>query len=259
MHPAKFYLIFVLLPQLLIAPFFAFRPERSNFRWTNYTFFTFITLLSLFAILDPHLKSEIPDIDPVLGTAVGGSLFNALHMLLLVDPLTDYRHTTDVFDSTKELPWWKRIYWAACANFAIRGIDWNFQVPHIVTQKHRNRPTFVFYALSRTLIFFILSDVAQYLGSKFRSEDSALGKSKVGIIPSGFIVIHAPLQLSSLTQLTFQIIRTICWGMEDFANLSRLYYCIAIISVSGHLSSPDEWPPLFGSWSEAYCLRNFWG
>lgn len=128
MHPVAFYLVFVLLPQTLIAPFLAFRPEKSTVKWANYTFFTFILFLSLFAILNPNLKSETPEIDPLLGTAVGGSLLNGLHMLLLVDPLKNYRHRTDVFHSTKELPWWKRIYWAACANFAVRGIGWNFQV-----------------------------------------------------------------------------------------------------------------------------------
>lgn len=86
-------------------------------------------------------------------------------------------------------------------------------------------------------MFFALSDGAQYLGSELRLEDD----------PSGF------------TQLLFQIIRTISWGVEDYATLSRLYYFIAIISVSLNLSSSEDWPPLFGSWSDAYCLRNFWG
>ncbi|KIK56842.1 hypothetical protein GYMLUDRAFT_229841 [Collybiopsis luxurians FD-317 M1] len=251
MHPAKFYLTFVLLPQLLIAPFLALRPPNPTWAWSNYAFFTCIILVSLFAVSNPSLKSEgDPNIDSLLGSAVGGSLFNALHILLLVNPMKQYRHKSDDgMNGPMELPWWKRIYWAGCATFSMRGIGWNFQVPYITIQRHKSRTTFILFALSRILSFFLLADVVQYLTYL---TDKADGPEN--IISNLFDDPH-----TTFYYLVNRIGNTVAWGLENYASLSQLYYTVAILSVTFHISSPEDWPPLFGSWTEAYCLRNFWG
>jgi hypothetical protein len=41
--------------------------------------------------------------------------------------------------------------------------------------------------------------------------------------------------------------------------LDFTYRCFSVVSVVLKLTSPEDWPPLFGSISNAYTLRNFWG
>ncbi|KAE9395791.1 hypothetical protein BT96DRAFT_1043167 [Gymnopus androsaceus JB14] len=53
---------------------------------------------------------------------------------------------------------------------------------------------------------------------------------------------------------------TIASALEDYCRLSQMYYTLAILgAVLLRLSAPEDWPPLFGSWGEAWSVRNFWG
>lgn len=46
--------------------------------------------------------------------------------------------------------------------------------------------------------------------------------------------------------------------VSDSLALSSFHDILSIISVSLDLDSPDEWPPLFSSITQAYTVRNFW-
>lgn len=46
--------------------------------------------------------------------------------------------------------------------------------------------------------------------------------------------------------------------VSDYLALSSFHDILAIISVSLDFDSPEEWPLLFGSITEAYTVRNFW-
>ncbi|MCJ1477785.1 hypothetical protein MMC13_006458 [Lambiella insularis] len=44
-----------------------------------------------------------------------------------------------------------------------------------------------------------------------------------------------------------------------YCIVQLLYSAGAVVSVASGLSEPRQWRPLFGSWSEAFTLRRFWG
>lgn len=61
------------------------------------------------------------------GSAFGTVCFNALHLLLVVDPVVDWRHKTNE-TQLSQMPLQERLYWILCATWNSRGVDWNYQV-----------------------------------------------------------------------------------------------------------------------------------
>lgn len=61
------------------------------------------------------------------GSTFGSIFFTVVAMLLLSDPVKEYRHESQK-EPTTEMPLWKRFYWAMCIQFSPRGVGWNYQV-----------------------------------------------------------------------------------------------------------------------------------
>lgn len=67
-------------------------------------------------------------VDYNLGAALGSCIFNAFHLLVLVDPLKQYRHKLDdPKEGPNRLPWLERVHWAFCVCISVRGIGWNYE------------------------------------------------------------------------------------------------------------------------------------
>lgn len=62
-----------------------------------------------------------------MGTAFATAIFRALDLLLLCNPMAEFRHNTQN-SSLYELLLWKRLYHAICIFCNTRGIGWNYQV-----------------------------------------------------------------------------------------------------------------------------------
>ena len=63
----------------------------------------------------------------VLGLGIAMHIFIAVHFLLLVKPLDDFRHERDTL-SAKQMPFWQRVYWSLCSILGYRAVGWNVQV-----------------------------------------------------------------------------------------------------------------------------------
>ncbi|KAK0463766.1 membrane bound O-acyl transferase family-domain-containing protein, partial [Desarmillaria tabescens] len=82
-----------------------------------------------------------------MGSTIGGQFFTALHLLLIVEPIRQYRHLTDI-DDPRTRPLLKRVYWAGCIIHSPRGIGWNYQTPHDPDRPTMKRGSFI---ISRVL------------------------------------------------------------------------------------------------------------
>ncbi|KAL4913040.1 membrane bound O-acyl transferase family-domain-containing protein [Aspergillus aurantiobrunneus] len=51
----------------------------------------------------------------------------------------------------------------------------------------------------------------------------------------------------------------VAWGPMGASFISIFYRIVALLSVALGISSPNQWPSLFGSISDTYRLRRFWG
>lgn len=72
-------------------------------------------------------------------------------------------------------------------------------------------------------------------------------------IENGSTQVQAQLWLDQLTGVIFT------WFIAARIFMSLYHRAVAILSVAINLSSPGEFPPLFGRVGEAYTLRNYWG
>lgn len=51
----------------------------------------------------------------------------------------------------------------------------------------------------------------------------------------------------------------VAWVGLTHAMVNAQYFALATVSISLGTSLPEDWPDVFGKWSDAYTLRNFWG
>jgi hypothetical protein len=48
-------------------------------------------------------------------------------------------------------------------------------------------------------------------------------------------------------------------AIRAWSSMKFLYHSMAIVAVGAGLSEPRDWPPIYGTWSDAYTVRQFWG
>ncbi|KAF5390801.1 hypothetical protein D9757_004428 [Collybiopsis confluens] len=214
--------------------------------------------------------------DHSIGTTVGSCLLNAFHVLVFVDPFKEYRHRNDKAriqagggGPNEEPSWLKRVYWAWCVLMSLRGIGWNYQMPHIPPRLYKktvSRSKFIGYLLWNLLLCYIIVDLTQTI---LRSAPFLLNhhrraqqEQQQRHLPVAGSVDSGSLSLSfSLRSLPFHQ-RAICvatWFLSGYAAISAQYYLVALVCVSSTLSEPEDWPPPFGSLTCAWSVRNFWG
>ena len=63
----------------------------------------------------------------------------------------------------------------------------------------------------------------------------------------------------SVDLLFFRMTSTIIFWLKSACGLIMVHDFIAFAAVAIQLSEPKNWPPLFGSPTELYTIRNFWG
>ncbi|KZP03389.1 hypothetical protein FIBSPDRAFT_905062 [Athelia psychrophila] len=114
---------FLVLPPLFLALVMAVRPSLP-FRILA---FALLSLVSYYGIV-AYSTGDV-SIDYLQGTTFGIAIANAIHFLLLSDPMVDFRHDSDTASPT-EKGILGRMYWCFGLQNAMRGIGWNYRLPH---------------------------------------------------------------------------------------------------------------------------------
>ncbi|KAE9395793.1 hypothetical protein BT96DRAFT_861658 [Gymnopus androsaceus JB14] len=243
-HRLFFLFKYTILPNIFLALILASRLPR----WTHYVFLACYICLSTFAFMSSDkLRTGYAWSDFMMGSTLGSCLFNALHMLVLVDPWKVYRHRKD--DPRMEpggLSWARRVYWAWCATVSQRGIGWNYQMPHIPSAQHKSkgRTRFSLYALRQVLFYVFLLDLAQM------------------ILQDPPSLHNLDSELYSIRSIPYpqRVFYTATWFIGAYAGINASYFaCVLVfVGVLG-FSEEQDWPPFFGNLTDAYSVRNFWG
>jgi len=229
-------------PRLSIFPFFALlqtclacllalSPRRSG-RVAGSA-----VLATLVAVAYCCTTGEAPR-DYSIGNLIMIQVFTAYLLLWLVNPVTEYRHEHDVTAAAK-LPFVRRVWWLLCIINNPRGIGWSYEVAHLPTRPSSSKWTFVVHKLLSALRWYLFLDLAQtYNQSPLRSiYDSAVGPQAYLMRPISIIA-----RFSSLV------------GLLALENSLA-----AATSVALSITTPREWPDIYGRWSDAYTVRRFWG
>ena len=59
--------------------------------------------------------------------------------------------------------------------------------------------------------------------------------------------------------LIFRCLNVFAYGGGAYCMISTQYLVLSMIAVACGFSEPWSWPDTFGTWSDAYTVRRFWG
>jgi hypothetical protein len=109
------------IPDIFMIFLLAIRPT-SIWRFTGFTLYTCI---ATFLLLTVSTGDSLQDY--LNGCTVARSFLTAVYLFWFTDPLSDFRHETDIVHP-RELPFRRRLYWSACLTYNLCGVGWNYQV-----------------------------------------------------------------------------------------------------------------------------------
>ncbi|KAL1684041.1 membrane bound O-acyl transferase family-domain-containing protein [Schizophyllum commune] len=166
----------------------------------------------------------------------------AIHFYFIADPLTDgLRHMNDK-QKARDMPLLQRVWWAACLVASFRGVGWNkqhrlrhLQLPHLrQVPKGQSRGSYVVEHSLWLIVYCLISDlVALYEGS----------------YPYG----------STPESVLFQVLNCYACWTKLWVNFAIQYEALAVLCVASGVWAPQLWPPMFGSFWDAYTVRRTWG
>ena len=152
-----------------------------------------------------------------------------------------------VGDQSRRLPSWDwleqygRFSFSSCRCCVA---EWHTQVPHVVkVPETETRLSFVVRRISDALFFIFVMDIAAiYL--KHNPITSSLAAERIQPSAQGPI---------------FQMLSSLFY-MANFWADSQLASCLlSAVAVGCGFSAPQSWPPLWGSWWDAFTVRRLWG
>ncbi|KAL1733998.1 membrane bound O-acyl transferase family-domain-containing protein [Schizophyllum commune] len=162
----------------------------------------------------------------------------AIHFYFITDPLADgTRHMNDK-QKAKDMPLLQRIWWAACLVASFRGVGWNKQVCFFfylaLNDDRQSRGSYVVEHSLWLIVYCLISDlVALYEGSY-----------PYGSTPEGVL---------------FQVLNCYACWTKLWVNFAIQYEALAVLCVASGVWAPQLWPPMFGSFRDAYTVRRTWG
>ncbi|KAA1478062.1 hypothetical protein DENSPDRAFT_875553 [Dentipellis sp. KUC8613] len=191
-----------------------------------------------------HFTTGDPLQDYSIGSFLSGQIVMAIHFLVLLNLVDDVRHERDTFQkSAREMPFYRRVYWAACYTHFPRSVGWSNQVSSIPPRLRVSRSAFVRSRLQWILWFWLVLDVAQtYQHTHPLFHFSGDATRSVG--SEGNIM---------------RSINVIAYMATPYSILNLQYNVCSVVAVLVGYSDPADWPDLFGKWADAYTIRKFWG
>ncbi|KZT51238.1 hypothetical protein CALCODRAFT_403913, partial [Calocera cornea HHB12733] len=170
----------------------------------------------------------------------GSSLLLAFDFLVLHDSQRDYHRLGE--GKYHDLPWWKRILWAADLSINVRGIGWNWEAvkahpPHPSDSMGRFR--FVLRQAVRWTYAYIMTDLTATL---FRKRAACQAGGSFFQDGFGWLAIYVAAWYFNL-----------CFKMI----ISHSFLAGATVLLG--ISKPSEWPNFYGGIQQAYSMRRFWG
>ncbi|KAF8643569.1 hypothetical protein AX16_008957 [Volvariella volvacea WC 439] len=224
-----------ILPNILLTAVIAYPPPR----WGKYLF---IAIYAYFTYVQLRATTGIPFSDYVSGCLIFAELVNAIDLVLLEEPVDELRHQTDKA-SPRELPMFKRLYWAFCLIWSPRSYGWTNQNGNIKPPPVSSKMHFILRGLLRAAGYFLLID---------------LGQSWMTLTPN-YAITRAPRPGSGIAYEMFvRFFNIVMCMVKVFGTLSFGHTLVGVIVVGLGLVEPRFWPDLWGSIVDAYTIRRFW-
>ena len=144
---------------------------------------------------------------------------------------------------------WEKFKWGLSMTWNMRGVHTKWAVKEISKQSHNlSRSAF----LKRHLIIFIVIYLLQDLMLQQPSPEPYMFSPEKKHLLSR-------LQDVTFEELIIRISSSVGLALNAGTICQYFYSGMALVLVGLGIQDPDEWPPLFGFFWEAYTLRNVWG
>ena len=135
-----------------------------------------------------------------------------------------------------------RLKWAFTLMYNPRGIGWTHEIAAVLPQgpQGMTRLQFISRQVIRLLWCLLIVDIT-------RMHDFW---NPYSLQPSLF---------ASVLQWLWPYWIMWSWGIFHFAGQNLNHIVVSIFALALRLSDPEAWPPMFGSFKDAYTLGRFWG
>lgn len=165
-----------------------------------------------------------------------------------------HRQVNGKAEDPNQLPWLQKFLWALELFGVTRGIGWNWRISGIPRSGQQSRRQF----LQSSLVKYIAMYTGLYITSVICR----------GIL-TGFQNLHNSTLQGVLVLMTDNAVClstfiTLGWASVVYSHFGIIMLPLQILCVGLRVGprawqSPESWPPIFGSISEAYSIRRFWG
>ncbi|KAI9056449.1 hypothetical protein FKP32DRAFT_1585712 [Trametes sanguinea] len=240
-RPPLPFFTFVVVPDVALACIMALQPPRAFKLGLS----LLLLIMSAYACVAYTMGN--PTDDYTMGsTFYGNTVLNIALFLWLTDPLQDIRYLRDP-TALAEKSLAARIWSMLCMIHNNRLIGTNAQVANVPPAFKGTKGQFLWRRLQQLLI----------------------GLTALDLVGS-FIHTHHHLYMPDIAPLHFPsgplgyLMRSGCtaiWLVMSYLYLKLSYVILSMFAVATGLGNghPEDWPDLFGSWSEAYTVRHLWG
>jgi hypothetical protein len=225
------FLLLVLLRALLV---FSMTVRPSPFRWM---FFVPIAGIAYYIIFH---NTKIGPAGYYISCTAAADVFSASDYLLLTDVQRELflvGQQTPISESSFA----SRLKWALKLFISNRGVGWTHEFKSVIRPHPppMSKTTFVASRLLWMAYYVLLFDITE-----IHTDNNPFFTGEQSMAAGGWL---------------WRFANTVASGVRATCQISQPYCFFSIVSVILGLSRPQDWPPLFGFWRDAYTLRRFWG
>ncbi|KAF9033406.1 hypothetical protein BDZ89DRAFT_1062878, partial [Hymenopellis radicata] len=148
-------------------------------------------------------------------------LLTASDMILLSEPQREFRWVRQKQTEIENAPFGARLQWGLRLFSSMRGVGWNFE-PKIFRPRAARGTSRISFLMKHVGAFFLWL-IARDIATLYVGQSPAF--TKEGIPLTGRLV----------------------------------HSLVCLVSVTLHLSRPEDWTHSFGYWGDAYTIRRLWG
>jgi hypothetical protein len=181
-------------------------------------------------------------VDFILGTIILLQTVSAFDGFVVTDVQKTLHRVGEKPGQISLAPFTERLIWGAHLLVSPRGIGWGHEIPHARSPESQacGRAEFMFSRLSTLancglIVVFVL--ILYHI-------DPTLSYGVSSVLNRA---LHRRAVLSVLSYVV------------GFVLLNTSHCIASILLVGTGVSTPEDWPPIFGPLSRAYTLQNFWG
>ena len=200
--------------------------KPSPYRWM---FFPPVAVIATYLLLRSNVE------------AVTTLLLIASDFLVLTDVQRELRLKGQT-KSISDAPLSDRLIWAVKLITGPRGIGWEHEPTAALAPRPAGltRGQFIVSRVKLLVLYALLLDVGQMIIRHNPSfHKTALPIAEQGLLSCSYAMLTYLIHCASIMTIVHTLIPS-------------------LVLVTAGLSEPSEWPHIFGSWSDAYTIHNFW-